>query len=711
MNRLALATILAMCGSLRAAELTSLLIDAQIQFQETHYEQALKLYKQAQDEAGTNAPVEYNIGLCHLRLGDGDKAIQHFESVASQADASASVRRDAFFNVGVIRATTARQRLDELLDPQTAEDAETPPLPADAPENIQSLQAIATELLRAIALFRECEKVAPSDDAQHNMRAVRITRRNVLGLLKSAIEAKQKEDMLDDPTAYLNALIGEQRTAVGLTRHLILGPPEDATAQRRARRSILRLQRQIMERTDAFVHNLAQFVESTNQTTTAPTEPAEGTAREQVCHSAAEQLEESIPAQRDASAFMMDGETERSLDEQMTALDQMYVALRLFPQELQKTLVEARTVQHQLREMVLNIKAEADWYQDALLGQASIPEDAKLEPEKTALHQDQAHVVATLSALRAQCDQVGKSRTPEDEGGSAAQDFPREMDPELNRRIADALAGLDALTLQCLDAVAAREKDATLDQQHQVLDMIDAALNLLPKSIEQQIAELVVRQARLNEEVKAEASGDLTLAEQQTDAGLDELHALAAEARSDVLDESPSQVAQRFHERQEGIHVDTQAVQEELRQRIPAGGSDAGGALGMPPGVQSQDVNAYIEAAKHIDQAGFEMLVALEGLDKAIVQDALGPMKTEGPVQAAQFNAQEELLKALAALRPPDQKSQDDQQDQQDQQQQPEQEDRGREDARRAVERAEEEREEAERQLHQRRPRTVIKDW
>jgi hypothetical protein len=112
-----------------------------------------------------------------------------------------------------------------------------------------------------------------------------------------------------------------------------------------------------------------------------------------------------------------------------------------------------------------------------------------------------------------------------------------------------------------------------------------------------------------------------------------------------------------------------------------------------------------------VEQADFEMLVAIEGLDKAIVQDDLGPMESEGPVQPAQAKALEELLKALAALRPPDDQSQCDQQDQPDQRQPQESEDQGRENARRAVERADQEREEAERELHQRRPRAVIKDW
>jgi hypothetical protein len=713
----AAALVLAWCSSVQAADLTSLLVDAQTQFQESHYEQALKLYKQAQDQAGGDASVEYNIGLCHLHLGDGDQAIQHFESIASRADASATVRRDAFFNVGVIRATAARQRLEELLNPQTEEGADpppppagTPPPPADAPENIENLQAIAGELLRAITLFREGERLEPSQDAQHNMRAVRITRRNVLGLLKNAVEAKEKEDMLNDPPAYLEVLIGQQRTVVSLTRRLILDPPDDAAAQRNARRSVLRLQRQIMERTGTFAGHLAQFVESTDQTQASPA-VGEGTPREQVYHAAAEQLEGSIAAQRDASAFLLDGEIEPSFEQQIRALDELYVALRLFPQAPQKVLVKARTEQDQLREMVSNIQSDSDWLQDLLLGHVPIPEGAQLEPVKTALHYDQSQVLTALSALRVQCEQIAAATRPEEEAGRATQEAPPQMDPELNRRLAETLAGSDALGSRCLEAVEAGERDEALSKQQEILDLIDAALDLLPKTIEQRIAELVVRQAHLNEEVKAETGGSALPAGREADGGLDELRKLAAEARSDVLGGPPAQVAQRIRDHQEDIHLETESVHEEIRPQIPTGTSGTAGPSGPTPDGQSPQVQAYIEASKHLEQADFEMLIALEGLDKAIVQDALGPLEAEGPVQMSQANALEELVKALSALRPPEDQPQGDQQDRQNQQQQQEPEDQGSENARRALERADQEREQAERKLYQRRPRTVIKDW
>lgn len=710
MIRLTVGGILVVGGSLQAADITSLLVDAQTRFQESHYEQALKLYKQAHDQAGADASVEYNIGLCHLRLGDGDKAVQHFERVASRTEAPSSVRRAAFFNLGVVRATAARQRLEQLLAPETEENEQVPPPPPDAPENIEELQGIAAELLGAIALFREVESIAPGEEAQHNMRAVRITRRNVLGLLKNAIEAKEKGDMLKDPPAYLEALIGQQRTTVGLTRHLILDPGESPTAPRQARRAILRLQRQILERTGTFANHLAQFVESAEQTQASPAE-GEETPREQVYHAAAGQLEKSIEAQRDAAAFMMDGEIGQSFDEQAAALDEMYVALRLFPQEPQKALIKARMEQSRLREMVSSIQSDSDWMRDALLGDVPIPEGARIAPAKTALYYDQSQVSTALSVLRGQCERIAAAGPPEEEAGMAAQEAPPQMNPELNRQLADVLAASDALRFQCLDAVEAREKDETLSKQQEILDVIDAALDLLPKTIEQRIAELVVRQARLNEEVKAETGDSLNPAAQEADAGLDELRRLAAQARSDVLSGTPAEVAERIRTAQDGIHVETESVHEDLRAQIPTGGSGATGPSGPAGDGQSAQVQAYIEAGKHVEQADFEMLVAVEGLDKAIVQNTLGPMEAEGPVQAAQAKALEELVKALSALRPPEDQPQCDQQEPQEQPQPQEEEDQGRENARRAVERTEQEREQAERQLYQRRPRTVIKDW
>ena len=747
MRRTTLATMVAwvvLAGGAWAADVTPVLVEAQTQFEAGHYEQALKLYKQAQDEAGGDAFVEYDIGLCHMRLGDGEKAAQHFEQVASRADAPVEIREDAFFNVGVIRATAARARLDALLHPQPAESADpnapaasAPPQPAqptqppaapDAPENIEELKGIAGALLQAIAPFRECERIAPSEDAQHNMRAIRITRRDVLGMLKRAVEAKEKEDMLKDPPAYLEALIAQQHTATGLTRRLLLDPPTEPAAMRGARRAVLRLERQILERTGLFADNLAQFVESAEAAQGAPpaaqgTQPQgepeepEPTPREQVYHAAADQLEHAIEKQRDASAFLMDGETEPSFDHQLQALDEMYVALRVFPQEPQQALVKARTVQAGLRDVVEGIEAASDWLQDARLGRAPLPDDAEMDSAKTAVHYDQKQVLNALAILRAQCEHVAESEQ-EAEGESAPaapaapaeQEKPPILDPELNRTLADILSKIDTLGPECLEAIAAQDKDTSLARQQDILDMIDAALEALPKTIEQRIAALIQRQALLNEEVKAEVGESTAEEGEGASEGMAALQALAAEARSKVLGGPPAQVAERVRTEQADIDTEADSVNEELRQQIPSGSGGAPGQAGGAADGQSQQVQAYIEASKHMEQAGFEMLVAIEGLDKAIVQDALGPLKAEGPVQPAQANALEELVKALAALRPPQDQQQQDQQDKQQQQQQ-QQESQESENARRAVERADQEREQAERELHQRKPREVIKDW
>lgn len=709
MIRLSAAAWLLMGGSVWAANMTDLLVDAQTQFQASHYDQALKLYKQARDLAGSDASVRYNIGLCHLRLGDGDKAIQHFEEVASRSNVSDEVRRDALFNVGVIRTAAARQRLEALRNPEQEEDAEAPPSAVDSPENIDALKAITEDLLRAIALFRECEQIAPSEDARHNIRAARITRRNVLGLLKKAVEAKEKEDMLKDPPAYLEVLIKQQRSAVSLARRLLLDPPEGMAEQRNARRAVLRLQRQIMERTGTFADHLAQFVETTDQDQ-APAGEEKQSPREQVYHAAADQLDRSITAQRDAAAFLMDGEIEPSFDDQLRALDEMYVALRLFPQPPQKALVKARTEQMRLKQLVANIESDSDWLQDPLIGDAPLPDDASLEPAKTALHYDQSQIVTALSALRAQCEQIARAGAADDQPQQEPQQTPPQLDPELNRQLAAALAESDKLGFQCLNAINSKDLGATLSRQQEILDMIDAALDLLPKTIEQRIAELVKRQATLNKEVKAETEVKSAPYLSEADSGLDKLRKLASDARSDVLGGAPAQDAERMRAEQDGIHTETEAVNDEMRKQIPNNTSAAAPPSAPPADGQSKKVQAYIEASKHLEEGGFEMLVALEGMDKAIVQGELSPMKAEGPVQLAQAKALTELIKALQALRPPNQKQQGEEKKQQDQQQQ-EPQDQESENARRAVERADQEREDAERQLYQRRPRTVIKDW
>jgi hypothetical protein len=103
------------------------------------------------------------------------------------------------------------------------------------------------------------------------------------------------------------------------------------------------------------------------------------------------------------------------------------------------------------------------------------------------------------------------------------------------------------------------------------------------------------------------------------------------------------------------------------------------------------------------------MDAGLTGFDQAVVDDSLRPLQPGGPVQDAQGKALEELVKALAALKPPASQPSQDQgerkQQQQDQAQEKQQ------DRQRELDRIDKQREQAERELYQRRPRTVIKDW
>ena len=152
--------------------------------------------------------------------------------------------------------------------------------------------------------------------------------------------------MLDDPRGYLVALIEQQRKSVGLVRYLVLDPADAPKEQRRARRSLLRFQKQIMEQCGSFAGHLAQFTESMdNDDQASSAEPAEPTPREQVYHLAAGQLEEAIESQRDAAAFLLDSEVDGSYEQQVEALNDMHVAKRIFPQGPGQALVAARTGQ------------------------------------------------------------------------------------------------------------------------------------------------------------------------------------------------------------------------------------------------------------------------------------------------------------------------------------------------------------------------------
>ncbi len=694
-------------GTAVSAEIRSTLVDAQEQFEQGHHEQALKLYKQADEAEPGHAAVAYNIGLCHLNLGDAEKAMQQFERVASQAGVSRRLRRDAFYNIGLVRASGARERLNGLLAPASRPADQVPP---DAPANIEKLQQIADDLLRAIAALKESKAIEPGDETEHNIRAARITRRNVLGLLRQAMEEKEKQDMLDDPRAYLEALIFEQYRQVGLTRYLVLNPPAEPARSRAARRAAVRLQRKIMERTAMLADNLAQFREVTEESPTPPaTQPADKTPRETIYHAAAGQLDKAaIVSQRDACAFLLDGEVNEAHDKQFTALDEMHAALYLFPLNPAQTLVKARTGQAQLKELVETIESDKDWLRDPLLAEATIPDDAEWEPDKTAIHYRQLQISNVLALLHLQCQYIAAMSQPANEPAPASEQENPLLDPELNARLAEVLAGADELREPCLSAIAAKDKDAALAAQAKMLEIIDAALELLPKTIEQRIAELIVRQARLNEEVKAEVGEANPDAGNESVSPLQKIRKWAARLKSKLFDTPAGEGARMLRGQQEDIQSETTGVNDEIRQQIPSGTTTQPGASPPPAGTQSPQVQAYIEASKHLADADTEMGAAIRGFDKAVVENSSRPMRADGPVQTAQTRALEELVRALAALQPPENQPQENGQDQQDRQQQQRQDNQ---DVQREVDRLDRERERAMQELYQKRPRTVIKDW
>jgi len=692
-----------------AAEIRPTLVDAQAQFEQTHYEQALKLYKQADAAEPGHPAVEYNIGLCHLNLGDGEKAMQRFESVASRAHVNGSLRSDAFYNVGFIRASDARRRLRELLAPATQPAEQIPP---EAPANIEQLRGIADELLRAITAFKQSREIEPADQTDHNIRAARITRRNVLGLLRRALETKEKQDILKDPRAYLEALIFEQDRQVSLTRYLILNPPEEPAQARSARRAAVRLQRRIMESTGTFADELSQFREgASDQDPSSPaTQPAQETPREKVYHAAARQIESAVEAQRDACAHLLDGEIRPACEKQFAAVEAMYAALYLFPLDPPRALVKARGEQAQLKELVATIEADEHWLRDPLLAEARIPAGASWEPDKTAIYYRQFQVGNLLSILRLQCRHIAATSRPADTPGAPPGQENPLLDPELNARLAEVLDQVESLRTECLEAITARDKDATLAVQDKLLEVIDAALELLPKTIEQRIAELIVRQGRLNAQVKAEAGEvDPDTADEGLSA-LDKVRKWAARLKSKLIGDPPAKVAETLRGQQKDIQAETAAVGQDVRHQIPAGTATQPGSASPPPAGQPPQVQAYIEAGKHLADADAEMTAAVEGLDRAVIEDSLKPMGADGPVQKPQAKALEELVKALAALRPPTTQPHDDQQEQKDQQQDQQQQ-QADQDVQRQVDRLDNERERAQRELYQKRPRTVIKDW
>jgi tetratricopeptide (TPR) repeat protein len=693
----------------RAASIHSTLTDAQMQFEQAHYDQALELYQKANEVEPGHAAIEYNIGLCRLYLGEAEKAIQVFEGLASRSDVNQSLRRDAFYNVGLVRARGAHGQLKELFAPAT-QPSDRKPTPDD-PASIPKLQAIADELLRAIAGFRKSVEVQDSDDAAHNIRAVRITRRDVLGLLRKAAEAKQKDDILKDPRAYLEALILEQGQQASLSRLLILNGPKEPAHIREARRAGVRAQRKIMESTGTFADQLSQFREANDQgqpgATSAPaSRPAEGTSRERVYRAVARQIGVAIESQREACAFLLDGEIDPAHEQQSAACEQMHAALYMFPLEPGQALVKAAVEQAALRELVDSIKAAEDWLCDPLVPRAVVPKDAAWNAEKAPIHVHQSRVGAVLALLRRQCEHVATTSQPAEQAADPQEPPEPMLDPELNRKLADALKGTDALVEKALSGIAARDQKPTVAAQDELLKLIEAAIDLLPKTLEQRITELIVRQGRLNAEVQAEAgqAGDAPTHAVAT--AMDEVRKWTTRLKSRLLGNSPAKLAEEMSGKQKTIRTDTVAVDEEVKQKIPAGAGAQ--AAPSPAASQPAELKAYIEASKHLAEATGQMDAGLEGFEQTVVEDLLRPMQPGGPVQAAQGKALEELVKALAALKPPASQPSEDQDEQQKQDQPQEQQEQDRQ---RELDRMDKEREQAERELYQRRPRTVIKDW
>jgi hypothetical protein len=693
-----------------AAGISSTLTDAQKQFEQTHYDQALKLYLEANEAEPGHAAIEYNIGLCHLYLADGQKAIQYFESLAGRSDVNRALRRDAFCNVGLIRAKGASQQLKQLLAPATQATDRKPA--RDDPANIAKLQTIADELLRAIGAFRKSAQIEDNADAAHNIRAVRIMRRDVLGLLRKATQARQKDDILKDPPAYLEALILEQEQQTSLARLLILEPPKEPAEAREARRAGLRAQRKIMENTGAFADELSQFREKGDSgqpaAASAPSsQPAEFTPREKVYRAAARQLGAAIQSQRDACAFLLDGEIKPAHEKQSAACDRMYAGLYVFPLEPGRTLVKARIEQAALRELVDAFKADQDWLRDPLAPGAVIPKEAPWDPDKAPVRMHQSRVGTVLALLHRQCEHVATTSRPADQAQGQPQEQEPMLDPELNRKLADALKGAPPLVDKAISAIAARDRTAALPAQDDLLKMIDATLDLLPKTIEQRITELVLRQGRLNSEVHAEAGEPGATPTNLAATALDEVRKWATRFKSRLLGNKPAELAATMKAKQKTIRTDTISVNDEVKQKIPAGANAQPSAT--PTASQPAELKAHIEASKHLAEATNHMDASLKGLDQTVVEDSLRPLQPGGPVQDAQAKALEELVKAFAALKPPTSQPSQDQDDKKEQKQEQLQEKE--QDKQRELDRMDKERERAEQELYQRRPRTVIKDW
>jgi len=699
---LALAVLMAGAASARASDTQELLLQAQEEFGASHFEQALKLYKQADEKEPGDSAVEYNMGLCHMHLGDGDNAATRFEGVASRSDIGDALKADTWYNLGLVRATAARQLFEQLKAP-TTQPAE--PQPIDSPENIETLQTIADDLLRAIIAFRTARDLSPDNDTEHNIRAARITRRNVLGLLKRAADAKEKEDILKDPQAYLDALMAEQNRQVSLIRHLQFDLPDDPRIVRQVRRAAVRVQRKIMERTDTFVHHLTQFRETQKDPNAAPsTQPSEPTPRERLYQFVAETASPAVEKMRDACAYFLDGDIPAAYQQQRDARDILRTASTVFPMDPAKVLSRWRMELERLKQFVTKIKSNAGWLGDPLMPEVSVPKGVEWDAKDTAIYDTQKQIGDGLARLMMQCEHIATTSQPA-KPAQPAQENPA-LDPKLNAKLAEILKQAEKPQTLCLSAIVERNQAATIVRQDELAKIIDEALQLLPKSLVQKLAELVRRQAQLNEDIKALTGTPDKDQSKVVSALLGQVKRLAADLKSKLLGMKPADTAAAKRDVQKDIHTNTLAVSEEIKTQIPSGAQ----AQGSSPHPDQAQVQALIEASKYLEPANFDMLTAIEGLDKAAIEDSLRPLRAEGPVQTAQTKALEALIKALMALQPPDQQQQKNKQDQQqDQEKQDRQQDR--QDLQREVEQIDNQRDRAQRELYKKKPQTVIKNW
>jgi len=659
-----------------ADERHDMLLQAQEQFQKSNYDQALETYRKLKDTGKGDPATDYNMALCHLKLGGREKALELFEAVGSSLEGAKSIRKNALYNAGVVRAENARRQLQQALAPQSQ--------PADqekarAHVSVETLRTIADELLKAIQTLRRAEDFGQDKDIQHNIQAGRILRRNVLGMLQKALEKEQKKDIYEDPQKHLQLLIGEQKKQAGIGRFLAMVPPEKMSDNRKARRAAVRAQRELMERAGSFADHLANFSESVKDasaqspTQNQPPNPAQSstdqeTVREKLYHAVGKALQKAIDRQRDACAFYLDGELSSAGENQHKAVTAMVAANRLFPLDPEKALPRAYTIQARLKKLVDNIESANQWLADPHLSETFPEEDTDWPAEQTALYYEQKELGDTLVQLAEQCQHIATTSQPADPAGQAqAREKPPAMDPELNRRLAEILDIAAGPQEDCLQAIAARDQSATANAQQQILDIIRQAINELPKSIQQRLAELIRRQTQLNEQVKAHANPGKDENAAAVESFLGKARKLAGDLMEKVFRKKPADLAKSFNNWQKQIHADTLAVRRELQEKIPTGQTQQ---QPSNPGEQKQ-LQAFIEADKHLDKADFEMQAALEGLEQARIKNSLKPMEKEGPVQTAQGNAREELVAALQALQPPDkkQKKKDQQKDKQKKQQ------------------------------------------